>query len=419
MTYRNQFKRAAGLLAALAVIAPGAYAADEAPAAPTAPLLGDVLAASGITLTGYIDAGYGSSSMHGANELVPGGYGGVYQYPFLSDNQSFALNQVAFTIAKQPKEGWGGLVNITAGQAADALNAAEHYTDNYNTYYGCEGYSCYGGYSRNFNVTQAFIQYATGAWTVIAGKFVTLAGAEVIASPSDYTYSRSLLFAYAIPYDHTGVRVTYAASDTVSLIVGANNGWNSETFRDPTLELGATYAPMKSLSFALSAYIGNEPVGYNLTAQRQLLDAVVTWAPVDALTLILNYDYAKQKDGYGPGQDTSWTGLAGYAIYAVNDMWKLTLRAEVFNDKDGFQTYAETCVNTGDGYDCKDGQKWKEATLSLSYSPVKAVEIRMDAREDWSNAYFFGKVNESTNDATGLGLKKSVFTFGIEGIYKF
>ena len=36
------------------------------------------------------------------------------------------------------------------------------------------------------------------------GKFVTSAGAEVIESKDNWNYSRSLLFAYAIPYWHFG-----------------------------------------------------------------------------------------------------------------------------------------------------------------------------------------------------------------------
>jgi len=39
----------------------------------------------------------------------------------------------------------------------------------------------------------------------MAGKFVTLAGSEVIWSPSNSNFSRSILFG-AIPFTHTGVR---------------------------------------------------------------------------------------------------------------------------------------------------------------------------------------------------------------------
>src|SRR5206468_2324174 len=46
-----------------------------------------------------------------------------------------------------------------------------------------------------------------------AGKFVTPAGAEVIETKDNWNYSRSLLFALAIPYYHMGVRATYNVND--------------------------------------------------------------------------------------------------------------------------------------------------------------------------------------------------------------
>src|SRR5205823_1138365 len=58
------------------------------------------------------------------------------------------------------------------------------------------------------------------------GKFVTSAGAEVIESHSNWNYSRSLLFAWAIPYYHFGLRAT----ETKGHFAGGFqvvNGWNN------------------------------------------------------------------------------------------------------------------------------------------------------------------------------------------------
>ncbi len=46
------------------------------------------------------------------------------------------------------------------------------------------------------------------------GKFVTSAGAEVIESKDNWNYSRSLLFAYAVPYFHFGLRSSLPVSKT-------------------------------------------------------------------------------------------------------------------------------------------------------------------------------------------------------------
>ncbi len=370
----QQSARTGPLLASLVLFAPGAYSAETTNPAPKSavPSLSDVLDASGITATGFLDASYGSSTVSGANELATS---------FNEDGSSFSLNQAALTIAKQPKEGFGALVNATAGQAVPILNTAE------------------GSAPTNFNLTQAYIQYATGKLTAIAGKFVTLAGAEVIASPSDYTFSRSILFGYAVPYTHTGARLSYAASDIFSFTVGVNNGWNAQTYRHVTAEVGATFTPIKSVTLTVDGYFGNEPSAASAgNSQRQLLDAVLTWSATDRLTVIVNYDWAKQMDGTAAGSDASWDGLAGYAILAVSDLWKVTIRGEYFNDKNGFATGTP--------------QKWKEGTASLSYLPTKAVEIRLELREDKSDKPVFTETNSAS-------LSSSRFSYGVQALYKF
>src|SRR5215471_5923258 len=86
-----------------AFAAPVAAFAQAKPAVPT---LGQIWEASGITTSGYIDVGYSY-----ANRNIEGtgtGPVGVNTRVFDGQNNSFALHQVGLTIAKQPKEGFGG-----------------------------------------------------------------------------------------------------------------------------------------------------------------------------------------------------------------------------------------------------------------------------------------------------------------------
>ena len=55
---------------------------------------------------------------------------------------------------------------------------------------------------------QAYVSLLTGKLQLDAGKFVTPLGAEVIESQDDWNYSRSILFGYAIPFYHAGMRAT-------------------------------------------------------------------------------------------------------------------------------------------------------------------------------------------------------------------
>jgi hypothetical protein len=354
---------------------PAASAAAAEPTKPAPGTLAGVLDASGITATGYVAASYYHSN----------GYSTYHQFD--NKHDSFQLDQAALTIAFQPKEGFGALVNIDAGEDMKILNAAE------------------GSNPNTFDVVQGFIQYATGPLTVIAGKYVTLAGAEVIAPPGNSNISRSFLF-YAEPLTHTGVRATYAASDTLSLTAGVNNGWNYSslsTSGSKTGELGVAWTPSKAFSLTAQAYVGNDST---FDAQRTLVDAVATYSATDALTFVLSFDWGKQQQHTAGDPDLDWNGTAFYTNYALNDQWRVSLRLEYLNDKEGF---VSGLVGTP--------QKLKEGTLTFGYAPVKSFELRMEARYDKSDKSTF--VRTITNDTSVNPFADSQTGVALQGVYKF
>ncbi|MHB0990580.1 MAG: outer membrane beta-barrel protein [Burkholderiales bacterium] len=376
-------------------------AAAIATAPPMAPNLSQIFAASNVMVMGYLDAGY--TNMDSTGLFTNGSASRVFDAPGAAAGHNFSafnLNQAALTVAMQPKQGFGALVNVIAGQDASTIAS-----------YG-EG----AGSQHNFDLTQAFASYATGPLTVIAGKFVTLAGAEVIARPSDTSYSRSILFGYAIPFTHTGVRATYAVSDTVSLMAGINNGWDqvSSLNGDQTVELGFTATPIKMLALSGVYYGGNEltttpfpttalggPGGTaGANGMRNLYDFVATLTATSQLSFVVNYDYANQANATLPNGSigtATWDGVAGYINYQFNDQWRLSARAEYFNDQNGFRTGI--------------AQKWKEGTLTLAYMPTAHIEFDAELRQDRSNVASF--LNSS-----GVG-KDSQTSEGLEAIYKF
>src|SRR4030081_3365343 len=283
------------LAAAVAALfaAPATVLAQAKPA--PVPTLDKILEASGISVSGYIDAGY-TYAKNGA---------GFSDRVFDGQQNSFALNQFGLTVAKQPKEGFGGLVNLTVGRDAQVIHSLP------------EGAGLAATQTSMFDVTQAFLQYAGGPLTVIAGKFTTLHGTEVIASPGNNNVSRSILFG-AIPFTHTGVRATWALSDTVSLIAGVNNGWDQLTDQNKgkTVELGATLNPIKPLSIALSGYSGKEGVS-PAEGTRTSLNAVASYTIIDPLSVGLEV-LSVSNDIPGAGGTTTkakYTGVAGYVSY--------------------------------------------------------------------------------------------------------
>src|ERR1700730_8288793 len=359
--------------ASIAADEPPAPAAAAEPAKPAPGTLAGVLDASGITETGYVAASYYHSN----------GYSTDHQFD--NKHDSFQLDQAAITLAYQPKEGFGALVNVAAGEDMKILNAAE------------------GSNANTFDIVQAFVQYAAGPLTVIGGKYVTLAGAEVIAPTGNTNFSRSLLF-FAEPLTHTGIRATYALTDTFSVIGGVNNGWNYSSLNksgSKTGEVGAAWTPNKIFALTAQAYVGKDPV---VDAPRTLVDVVATYTATDALTLILSYDWGKQKQHLNGNPDLDWNGAAFYANYALTDQWRVSGRLEYLDDKGGFVSGTR--------------QTLKEGTVTFGYDPVKSFELRMEFRYDISNKNQPTFVRTLNKDGTTT-LANSQTGLALQGVYKF
>jgi hypothetical protein len=360
----------AALIAAAGATPAGALAAD-----PPASTLSQILANSGITESGYVAASYYDSS----------GYNTYHQFD--TSHDTFQLDQAGLQLAYQPKSGFGAVVDVIAGEDAKIVDAAESA----------------GASANSFDILQGFAQYVTGPLTLQAGKFTTLAGAEVIAPTGNTNFSRSLLF-FGEPMTHTGLRATYAVTDTLSVIVGVNNGWNytKVSYGSKTGELGIAFNPNKFFSLTAQLYAGKDPI---YAAERTLFDAVATFNATSALSFVVSYDWGKQETSTAT-PDTltggNWDGVAGYVNYQLNSLWRVSLRGEYLDDKDG------TTLVTG------ARQNLKEATLTFGYDPVASFELRLEGRYDTSSEPTFLK---SLNPASQYGSNQS--EVAVQGVYKF
>jgi hypothetical protein len=387
----------ASAISALFAAPVAAFAQAKPPAAPT---LDKVLEASGLTVSGYIDAGYSY-----ANRNIEGtgaGPVGVDTRVFDGQNNSFALHQFGLTVAKQPKEGFGGLVNLTVGKDAQVIHSFPEFT-------GANSGSM-------FDVTQAYAQWAGGPLTVIAGKFTTLHGTEVIASSGNTNISRSILFG-AVPFTHTGLRATWALSDTINLIAGVNNGWDqvTDSNRGKTAELGATFNPIKPLNIAISGYSGKEtttpvPTPGQTEGVRTSANLVASYAFTDAFSLGLEYLTVSQDKVFPNGDKAKYSGYAGYLTYMVTPKIRAVLRLESFDDHDG--AHFLTLPVAGGATTFTGGQvKYKEGTVTLAYLPSDSFELRGEVRADNADQAVFAQFDGTTS--------KSLMTLALQGLYKF
>jgi len=320
----------------------------KADAKPGAPLLSDILQASGITATGYFDGTYSYLSQSPA--------AGATQ-----DTNSFSINQASLTVAYTPPAEFGVLVNAVVGtEACDGCYAP--------------GYGSSGAHAStsDVNLLQGYVQYVTGPVTLMGGKFVTLAGAEGAAPTGNANVTRSLIWWYSEPTTHVGVRGVYVASDKATFTLGVNNGWNNDGSvpnGGKTAELAMSLIQSKTFAFSAAAYYGAFDLGNGLVGNRSLIDAVGTWTATSALTFVVNADWDRQDHASGPGsRSASWYGIAGYVNYAINSSWRTSLRFEHMDDSDGFIFGTST--------------KAYEGTLTVGYMPAKKFEFRLEARYD-------------------------------------
>ncbi len=385
-------KKKLSVTAVLATLSAGAFAADAPASVPT---LSQVLDASGVSISGYMDMAYNSMNTTGLFVNAPAGpvVGGmpgnsrIFDTPGATQGKNFGafnLQQAAVIISKLPKEGVGGYINVTAGE--DAPTVASN-----------------GLGTTNADLTQAYVSYATGNLTVIGGKFATLAGAELITSPSNKNYSRAWMFGWG-PYTHTGVRATYVINDKVTVIAGVNNGFDQvyATTGQRTSELSVVLAPVSMFSLAVTNYHGRE-VTNAVTGQagtRNYTDVVATVNATDKLNFVADYANGKQDNAAvaagGTGQ-AKWKALALYGNYQFTDAWRLSLRHENFDDPDGYRSGI--------------AQKLKSNTLTVGYALAKNFEVRLETRYDWSNQAAFLK-------ADGTGTRNQT-SYAVETVYQF
>lgn len=350
-----------------------------------APTLSDVLGASGIAVTGYVDGSYAYNFQKGT---AMGG--GLAAGRAFDTSSGFLMNQAALNIGYQPTEGFGAFANVIAGNDAKAINGS------------------YGSGSGDVALTQGFVQYAKGGLTVIAGRFVTLSGFEVINDTQNNNISRSLLFQNAEPLVHTGVRATYKFNDVVTTYLGVNNsaltGDGVDENKQKTLESGISLTPAKPLGINLYEYYGLDGSSPS-TVKSSLTDLVLTYQVTDPLQLALNADYRRTST---PGDNSfpslAVYGVAGYVNYTFTSSLKGSLRAEYIKGKLGEDVTAPGGTSSSEND--------REVTATVDYSATSSFDLLGEVRLDGSTNQIFPNSTDPARKTEGDVMIKAIYKFG-------
>lgn len=341
------------------------------------------------TLSGYVDTSYNYLSH--SNRFVSD----ILDRSNDNNENGFSLQQFSFTLAKQPEQGLGGLLNMTVGR--DAYLFAS---------YGIQPYAV--SPVIGVDLTQAYVQYAKCSWTTLVGKMNALVGYEANSPLDNKNFSFGLLSTFE-PSTETGVRVTYDVTKDLSLVAALVNGWDNirDWQRQKALELGITDTVNPLFSFAAVLYGGSERLTYvpqidtGPLGTRYFLSVFGQWQCSQRWNFTAAYDVGWQTRALLPNDvigSAQWQGLAGYATYQFNDQWQASVRAELFYDPQGFPTGVR--------------QNLREATLSVRYYPCKNLYFRAETRHDVSNTNAFLKKN-------GVGVSNNQQSYALEAAYAF
>jgi len=315
------------------------------------------------TFTGLFDGYYGYNFNKPAsqnNQFI----NGTPSRAFDVNSEMFSLNYAEIAV-EQKASPVGYRFDFGFGDTARITNSAEPSTTDLQ------------------HIQQAFVTVKKDNMSVDFGKFVTPLGAEVIETKDNWNYSRSLLFTYAIPLYHFGVRTTFAASDKATFAAYLVNGWNNVRDNNTSKSVGlmVTLKPSDKLTLTENYLGGNEsPIdGDNA---RHMFDSIATFTMSPKFSAMANYDY---------GFDTlfaakrMWQGIAGYGKISFTGKdtgLKLVPRYEYFYDKNG----ATTSI----------AQTIQEGTLTFQMVSKDAGTFWAEYRRDWSDQAAFLNNRDAT-----------------------
>jgi hypothetical protein len=329
-------------------------AADDAPAAAPTPEPTPE-PESKIEVGAFVDTYYG----YNFNKVDPL----LRTFDVQHNTLSLSLAEINFTKTPTAESRLGFRADLDFGKTADLVAAYEPASDGKETYK---------------NIQQAYVSLLTGKVQWDAGKFVTPVGAEVIESQDNWNYTRSILFGYAIPFYHVGVRGIWTVSDKLSLAGYLVNGWNnaSENNTEKTFDVSATIKPSASLTWVANYMVGQEaPTGAEVRDVRNLFDTTLTLTATPKLSLMANLDYGKEGE-------VKWWGIAAYARYQATPSWALVGRYEYLDDtKGGFMT-----ING----------KAQTITVTSDHLIAGALKARLEYRLDHVDYDYFTKSDGTT-----------------------
>ncbi len=244
----------------------------------------------------------------------------------------------------------------------------------------------------DFDLQQAYVSWKApigNGLQLDLGKFITHVGAEVFEGYDGWNmnFSRTFVFGWGIPFNHTGLRATYEFTDQLTVMAMLANNWEeagvADNNTDKTFGFQIGYTPVEKVGILFNWVGGNQGVIRVAGAPpstnsnfRNIYDIVVDIALTERLSLQLNADLGTEQNGTAIGDTAKWWGYASIVRYDFNKWFSMNIRGAHFNDDDGFRLGAV-------------GNKLWEVTLTPEFRIAQNMVVRFEYRHDQSNLGVF------------------------------
>ena len=221
--------------------------------------------------------------------------------------------------------------------------------------------------------------------TITAGQFNTFLGYEVISPASNFNYSVSYLF-NAGPFSHTGVKLDYAVSEDLSLLLAVTNG-HAITSDDASSTGDTQFGAQIGYKGQYLNFIYGT-VDQTSTSDNLFLDYTGGFDLTYSFYVGVNAAYA-----YSDDSESGYQGLALYLENSFSDKFALGVRPEFF-----------TTLSEADG-DTDVTAITLTANTKLDDNFTLISELRFDSSDDYA--------------IEGLPSEKDATVFTVAAIYSF
>ena len=191
-------------------------------------------------------------------------------------------------------------------------------------------------------IKQLYVNYSPAEWlTFTLGTWGTHVGYEVLDPQYNRNYSMSYMFTSG-PFSHTGFKAALS-KDKHSLMLGVANATDYRI--PPSGQINKKFfiaqyglAASDNLNVFVNFVSGQAPD----TSKSSQVDAVLIAKLSDKFSVGYNGTYASVKgwNGIKNSESLNWWGSAIYLNFDPKSWFGLTLRGELFSDKDQLKVYS-------------------------------------------------------------------------------